>query len=182
MLYTPDEQERWKIIDLLGEVGKHVAEKRPDLVSKLINNLLQSAAYPGASAWGAIEAVGTLISTNPAIFGEFTPALLSFVAQENLRREVTWAIGKIAAEDPHRARIAFQGLSSFLDNPDPVVRGHAAWALGNIGFDDVIEKLKGLENDTNRLAIWRDRGLQEVTVGQLAKEAIRKITECTNRS
>jgi hypothetical protein len=175
LLYTPDERQRWKIIDLLGEVSERVAETRPDLISKLINNLLQSAAYPGASAWGAIEAIGTIISTNPGLFGEFVRPLLSFVAQENLRREVTWAIGKIAAADPHVARLAFRGLSTFLNDPDPVIRGYAAWALGNIGFSDVAGTLKDLESDKNKLVIWRDGDLQEVTVGQLAREAVLKI-------
>jgi hypothetical protein len=175
MLYAPDEKQRWRIIDLLGKVSKHVADKRPDLISKLINNLLQSAAYPGASAWGSIEAIGTIISTNPRLFGEFTQPLLSFIAQQNLRREVTWAIGKIAVAAPHLAKVAFRGLSTFLDDPDPVIRGYAVWALGNIGFNDVVRTLKNLESDKNKLAIWRDGDLQEVTVGQLAREAIRKI-------
>lgn len=176
MLYTPDERLRWKIIDLLGEVSKRVGEKRPDLISKLINNLLQRAASPGASAWGALEAIGAIISTNPSLFGEFTKPLLSFISQQDLWREVTWAIGKIATADPSLAKLAFRGLTSFLDNPDPALRGYASWALGNIGFNDVFEKLKNLETDDNKLSIWRDDNLQEVTVGQLAREAIQKIS------
>ncbi|MEW6067860.1 MAG: DVU0298 family protein [Nitrospirota bacterium] len=176
MLYTPDEHFRWKIIDILGKVSEKVAEKRPDIISKLINNLLQSAAYPGASAWGALEAIGTIISTNPRLFGEFTQPLLSFMAQRDLWREVTWAIGKIAASDPGLAKYAFRGLSTFLENPDPVLRGYAAWALGSIGFNDVIDKLKNLEADNNKIRLWRDGKLHEVTVAQLAKEAIQKIT------
>lgn len=176
MLYTPDERLRWKIIDLLGEVSKRVGEKRPDLISKLINNLLQSAASPGASAWGALEAIGAIISTNPSLFGEFTKPLLSFISQQDLWREVTWAIGKIATADPSLAKLAFRGLASFLNNPDPVLRGYASWALGNIGFDDVIGQLKAIEIDQNKLTLWRDGVLQEVTVAQLAKEAIEKIS------
>jgi len=72
MLYTPDEHLRWKVIDLLGEASRRVGEKRPDIISKLVSNLLQSAASPGASAWGSLEAVGAIISSNPALFGEFT--------------------------------------------------------------------------------------------------------------
>jgi hypothetical protein len=177
MLYIPDEHLRWKIVDLLGEVCKRVSEKRPDLVSKLITKLLQSSTDPGASAWGALEAVGTIISTNPSLFGEFTRPLLSFISQESLRREVTWAIGKIAAADPGLAKLAFRGLVSFLDNPDPVLRGYAAWALGNIGFSDVIGKLKKLETDGHTLSIWRDGDLQSVTVAQMAHEAILKISQ-----
>jgi hypothetical protein len=176
MLYTPDEHLRWKTIDLLSEVSSRVGEKRPDIVSKLINNLLQSAAAPGASAWGSLEAIGAIISSNPALFGEFTKPLLSFISQKDLWREVTWAIGKIATSAPGLAKLAFRGLISVLDNPDPVLRGYASWALGNIGFNDVIGQLKTIETDENKLTLWRDGSLQEVTVGQLAREAIQKLS------
>jgi hypothetical protein len=181
MLYTPDELLRWRIIDILGEVCKKVAEIRPDLISKLLSNLLQSAASPGASAWGSLEAVGTIISTNPDLFGGFSPALLSFLHQENIWKEVTWAIGKIATVEPELVRYAFKALRSFLDEQDPVLRGYAVWALGNIGFNDVAEKLKKLETDENNLSIWRDGELQEVTVAQLAKEAQEKINTCRSQ-
>jgi len=176
MLYTPDERERWKIIDLLGEASKRVAEKRPDIISKLINNLLQSAASPGASPWGALEAIGTIISVNPRLFREFTQPLLSFIVHQNFWHQVAWAIGKIASADPAAAKYAFRALSDFLDASDPVLRGYAAWALGNIGFIDVVQKLKALEADDNTISLWRNGDLQEVTVGQLAQEAIRKIS------
>ncbi len=175
MLYTPDDRERWRIIDLLGAVSKSVAEKRPDIISKLVTNLLQSAASPGASAWGALEAIGTIISTNPRLFREFTQPLLSFIAQENLWKEVIWAIGKIASADPSIAKYAFRALSDFLDKDDPVLRGYAAWALGSIGFDDITQKLKDLEHDESKISLWRDGELQEVTVGDLVHEALRKI-------
>lgn len=176
LLYTPDELSRWRVIDLLGEVSRSVGEKRPDIISKLIKNLLQSAASPGASAWGALEAIGTIISTKPSLFGEFTKPLLSFISHQDLWREVTWAIGKISTADANLARLAFRGLASLLDNPDHVLRGYASWALGNIGITDVIDRLKTLEADAHRLTLWRDGGLQEVTVGQLAHEAIQKLS------
>ncbi len=176
MLYTPDEWLRWKTIDIMGEVSMRIREKRPDLIGKLINNLLQSAANPAASAWGALEAIGTIISTDPDLFGKFTKPLLSFQAQKNLWREVTWATGKIATVSPDLAKYAFRALSAFLDEPDPVLRGYAAWALGNIGFSDVVEKLKQLETDDNRISIWRDGDLKVVTVADLAKEALEKIS------
>ena len=182
MLYTPDELLRWRIIDILGEVCKKVAEIRPDLISKLLSNLLQSAASPGASAWGAIEAAGSIISTKPDLFGEFSPALLSFLHQKNIWKEVTWAIGKIAMVEPKLVKYAFKALCSFLDEQDPVLRGYAVWALGNIGFNDVIGELKKLETDDEKLRIFRNGELGEVTVALLAKEAIEKINICRSHS
>jgi hypothetical protein len=176
MLYTPDETLRWQIIDMLGDVSQKVSERRPDIVSKLLSRFLQNAASPGTSAWGALESVGVIISMDPGLFGEFSPTLLSFLHQRNLRKEVTWAIGKIAASDPQSVKYGFRTLRSFLGDEDPVLRGYAAWALGNLGYDDVIEDLRNLLPDDERLSIFRDSALEETTISHLAGEAIAKLS------
>jgi hypothetical protein len=182
MLYTPDEQLRWQIIDILGEICKKVGERRPDIISKLLSNLLQSAASPATSAWGALEAAGAIISSNPDLMGEFSTPVLSFLRQKNLWKEATWAIGRIAAVDPKLVRYAFKTLRSFLHEDDPVLRGYAVWALGNIGYNDVIEDLKELLSDDEKIFIFRNSMREEITVAQLAEEALAKLGKCTSQS
>jgi HEAT repeat protein len=177
MLYTPDEHLRWKVIEILSDVSKKVAEMRPDIISKLLRRLLRSAADSASSAWGALEATGAIISKNPDLFGEFSTALLSFLRYKDYWNEVTWAIGKIATTKPELVKYAFHALCSFLSDPDPTLRGHAAWALGKLGFKDAIDELKNHEKDDQRLFLYREGELKEVTVAQLAKEAIEKLTE-----
>lgn len=176
MLYTPDERLRWKMVEILSEACRKIGEKRPDAVSKFLNRLLLSAADSASSAWGAIEAVGAIISKNPDLFGEFSRALLSFLQYKNYWKEVTWAIGKIATTKPDMVKYAFRVLNSFLTLPDPALRGHAAWALGKLGFKDVIDELKRLQSDDQQLSLYREGELKKVTVAELAKEAIEKLT------
>ena len=175
MLYTPDEQLKWRVVDMLGGVCKKVGRVRPDLISKLLGNLLQNAAYPGSSAWGALEAAGVIISTNPDLFGEFSNTLLGFFAQKNLWKEVTWAAGTIAAVKPNIVKRAARSLLSFLETPDPFLRGYAVWALGNLKNSDAVEKLKDLEKDEERISLFRESELKELTIAQLAREALDKI-------
>jgi hypothetical protein len=177
MLYTPDENSRWRIIEIFGQVCGKVGKKRPDVVSKFLSRLLESAKYPGASAWGALEAGGTIISTNPDLFGEYGEAVLSFLTDKNYWKEATWAIGRIAAAKPKLVKYAFKALRSFLDEQEPALRGYAAWALGNLGYDDVIEDLKKLETDDEKLSIFRNSELGETTVAQLSKEAMEKLSK-----
>src|SRR4030043_948615 len=176
-LYTQDEHLRWKIIEILSDARKKVAETRPDIISKLLNRLLRSAADSASSAWGALEATGAIISKNPDLFGEFSQTLLSFLRYKNYWKEVTWAIGRIATEKPDLVKYAFRAISSFLSDPDPSLRGHAVWALGKLGYKDVIEELKKLTTDDQKLFIYKEGELKEATVSQLAKEAIEKLTE-----
>lgn len=177
MLYTPDEHLRWKIIEMLSDVSKKIAEIRPDIISKLLNRLLRSAADSASSAWGALEATGAIISKNPDLFGEFSQTLLSFLRYKNYWKEVTWAIGRIATAKPDLVKYAFRAISSFLSDSDPSLRGHAVWALGKLGYKDVIEELKKLQTDDQKLFIYKEGELKEATVSQLAKEAIEKLTE-----
>ncbi len=177
MLYTPDLQLRWRIIEIISEVSKKVAEKRPDEISKFLNRLLQSAADSASSAWGALETVGSIISANPSLFGEFSRPLLSFFAHKDYWNEVTWAIGKIATKRPDLVKYAYSTLCSFLKNPDNTLRGHAAWALGLLGIPDAKEELKELEVDIQQLLIFKEGELKKVTVAELAKEAIDKLSK-----
>jgi hypothetical protein len=175
MLYTPDVNLRWRIIEMLSEVSKKVSEKRPDTISKFLYRLLNSASDSAASAWGALEATGAIISKSPDLFGEFSQPLLSFLQNKDLWGEVTWAIGKIATKKPDLVKKAYPLLCSFLKNPDPTLRGHTAWALGRLGIPDVKEELKNLETDNQRLFLYEEGELKEKTVGQLAKDAIEKL-------
>lgn len=175
MLYTPDIMLRWQIIELIGEVSKKIGEKRPGEISKFLNRLLQNAADSASSAWGALETVGTIISTNPDLFGEFSKPLMSFFAFKNYLNEATWAIGKIATIRPELVKYAYSTLCSFLKDPNPTLRGYASWALGGLGIPDAKEELKKLETDNHRLSIYEEGELKEKTVGQLAKEAIEKL-------
>jgi HEAT repeat protein len=177
MLYTPDEHLRWRIIEIFSDVCSKIGEKRPDFISKFLNRLLLSAADSASSAWGALEAVGATISKNPDLFGEFSHALLSFLQYKNYWKEVTWAIGMIATAKPDLVKLASRALCSFLAVPDPALRGHAAWALGKLGYKDAREDLEKLFADNQQLSLYREGELQEITVSQLAKEAIEKLTK-----
>jgi hypothetical protein len=181
MLYTPDIKLRWRIIEALSEASKKIGEKRPDEISKFLNRLLNNAVDSAASAWGALETVGAIISADPELFGEFSRPLMSFFAYKNYWNEVTWAIGKIATKKPDLVKKAYPLLCSFLKNPDPTLRGYAAWALGWIGVPDVKEELKKLETDNHWLSLYEEGELKEKTVAQLATEAIEKLTKCINR-
>jgi hypothetical protein len=176
MFYTPDEHLRWRIIEIFSDVCARIGEKRPDVVSKFLNRLLLSAADSASSAWGALEAVGATISKSPDLFGKFSHALLSFLQYKNYWKEVTWAIGMIATARPDLVKLAYRAICSFLLVPDPAIRGHAAWALGKLGYKDAKEDLEKLLSDNQQLSLYREGELQKVTVSQLAKEAVEKLS------
>jgi len=74
-----------------------------------------------------------------------------------LRRNVAVALGNLG--DPVAVPELLRALA---DDGDPLVRGHAAWALGRIGTDEAREGLR------QRLQCERDAGVQEEITLSLA--------------
>lgn len=174
-LYSADDQMRWQAVEILGRVAGKIADTNPKSISNLLRRLLYSSTDSAASSWGALEAVGEIISNRPDIFGGFTPPLLSFLEDETSRAGVLWAVGRIGKTKPDLIRKIIPYLLSFLNDLKPSIRGHAAWALGMIGMMETKEELKKLKNDHHVITIYEDGKIQKKTVGSIANEAIEKI-------
>lgn len=175
LLYSADEGVRWQAVEMLGRVAGKIADTNPRSISDLLRRLLYSSTDSAASSWGALEAVGEIISNRPDIFGGFTPPLLSFLEDETSRVGVLWAMGRIGKTRPDLIRKIIPHLLSFLNDPEPSIRGHAAWALGMIGVVEAKEQLKKLKNDHHVITIYEDEKIKKKTIGSIAKEAMERI-------
>jgi epoxyqueuosine reductase len=97
------------------------------------------AAYPNLLEWLA------LLADDAAFKAKFAGTPLLRTGREGLRRNVCVALGNVGGAE------SLTGLGAVLTNdPSPVVRGHAAWALGEIA--------KRAENET---AVLAQTALQE---------------------
>ena len=78
-LYEPDDEKRWRVISLIGEVCSRVATRKPGMVSDFLHILFETCSDSSAANWGAIETIGTVIAGRPDIYGSFARHLLSYV-------------------------------------------------------------------------------------------------------
>lgn len=176
LLYSVDEIIRWRTIKMLGMIAEKLGDKIPGSISNLLRRLLSATDDTSSgSGWGAIETIGEIVNSRPDLFGEFTQPLISFLEKGQNKKEVTWAIGKIAEKKPELVKYVFLDFISFLNDPDATVRGYAAWSLGNIGKQEAKENLKNLENDKSQVSIFENGEINKKTVGQIATEAIGKL-------
>jgi len=58
---------------------------------------------------------------------------------------------------------------------DPLVRGYAAWLMGNLGAHEAREDLENLRDDGHRIDIYEDGILESKTVGRVASEALARL-------
>lgn len=177
--YQPDGLLRWRAVEALGVAASCVAARDPEFVRGIIRRLFWSLSdESGSIGWSAPEAIGEIVANRPALFADYTPMVVSLfdnLAEEYFRPGILWAIGRIAASAPTLMRDAYDPVVPLLGDPNPQVRGLAAWCLGRLGTSEAVERLRALVNDHRPVQIYEGGFLRSATVGELARSALRNL-------
>ena len=175
-LYEPDEDKRWAVARLIGEVCSRVATRQPGMVSDLLHLLFEACSDSASTNWGAVESIGFIIAERPDIYGSFTRHLLAYIGDPSTRVQVLWALGTIAEKRPDLVRnTSFYQLIGLLDSPVPAVKGHMLRILGRLKAREVAGKIRMLQEETTPVVIY-ENGLPVATdIGSLAREALQLI-------
>lgn len=177
-LYEPDDEKRWRIISLIGEVCSRVATRKPGMVSDFLHILFEACSDSAASSWGAVETIGTVIAGRPDIYGSFTRHLLSYIGDPSTQVHVLWALGSIAENRPDMVRnTPFYQLFGLLNSPESDVQAHMLRLLGRLRATEAAEHIKALENNTDPVTIYENGLPIKTDIGSLAKEAMELITK-----
>ncbi|MDH7480734.1 MAG: tRNA epoxyqueuosine(34) reductase QueG [Armatimonadota bacterium] len=87
-----------------------------------------SESHLASSGFGANPELIPLLNISPAEFKrQIGPTTVGWIGRTRFRRNIAVALGNIG--DP----AAVPSLIEALSDPEPVIRAHAAWALGKIG-------------------------------------------------
>jgi hypothetical protein len=163
LLYDPDEDQRWRIAWLIGQVAARVASREPGQVSELVHRLFEACSDSAATPWGMVETIGSIIAARPDIFGAFTRYLLNYMGQSSTQIQVIWSLAEIAETRPDLIRnTPFYALFNYLQHPEAAVRGQIARLLGRIQATEVALQMMGLKDDMAELVIW-EKGRKTIT-------------------
>lgn len=165
---------RWRAMEGLGRICGELGRQDPAAVEEIVGVLVTP---PEGASGGAVapDAVGEIIKNGPDLYGQFTPRVLSFFEDETHRRGVIWAAGRIGKRNPQLIQDAVPRLIAALGDPDPEIRGMAAWSLGEIGAQDAALELSRLREDYNTAIIYEAGKLWQRTVGAVAMDAVANI-------
>lgn len=175
LLYSGDDLFRNRAAETLGRVSAIIAKKEPGTISKLLQRLFYAIVDTAAFTWGAFEAIGEIIGHRVDLFGGYVPQLYQFLPDETLRAHAIEALGRIAKSSPGPMRRHTFHFLSFLNDPDPAVRGYTARLLGNLGAQEAKGALKRLQDDPNEVKVYENGDLLKRTVGQLASDALDRL-------
>ncbi len=110
-----------------------------------------------------IEAYPDLINllnlTNEEYRDRFGSTAMNWRGKRPIKRNAAIALGNM------KNREAIPYLIKALDEPSPIIRAHVIWALGELGGEEVVDRLKILQSEEREIRV-----LQEI------EDVIKKIT------
>ncbi|WP_027179018.1 DVU0298 family protein [Maridesulfovibrio bastinii] len=182
------EEVRWHGISAFGIVVGRLADEEIDrarVVMRRITWMLNEES--GGCGWGVPEAMGEICASSEAMASEYGRLVLSYIHEEESKPEnfleftmllkgAVWGVCRLAQSRPDIAAPAFDDLVTALKSHDPATVGIACWGLGLLGNTEAAVHLRKLKDRDEDVVIYRDRSLVKTTVGQLAGEALGKIS------
>jgi len=181
--YNTNELIKWRAITAMGAVVAHLAEQDMEsarvVMRRLIWNLNDES---GGIGWGSPEAMGEIMAHHFRLAEEYAFLLVSYVNEQGnyiehpiLQRGVLWGLGRLAHSRPRLVNHAAPFLLPFMRSEDAIHRGLSVWSAGALDGGLTKPLLQHLSNDNAVIKIFIDMDLLEVTVGQLAREALSKL-------
>jgi len=178
--YSTNELIKWRAITAMGAVVSGLAEQDMEsarvVMRRLIWNLNDES---GGIGWGSPEAMGEIMARHFRLAEEYAFLLVSYVNEQgnfiehpSLQRGVLWGLGRLAHSRPRIVNHAAPFLSLYMRSEDAFHRGLSAWTVGALDGGLMKPLLQHLSNDNAVINIFIDMDLIEVTVGQLAREAL----------
>ncbi|MEK7307593.1 MAG: DVU0298 family protein [Nitrospirota bacterium] len=166
----------WRAIESIGLISKEFSKLNPEVIRNFIGRLLWMIRdESGGIGWSSPEILGEIVKNNPGLYSDIATVIVSFHEEPFLRAGVLRAIGRMGKISAEIFDYAVPVALTYLKSPDPVVRGYAAWALGEIEASEAVSEIKKLEADNNQIIFYEDGELKEKTVGEIAEKAVAKL-------
>lgn len=175
--YDKKDKISWRAIEAIGILTKEIAKDDPDTVRNIAGRLLWMIRdESGGIGWSVPEILGEIVFNNPVLCADLAPIIVSFHEEKMLTAGVLWAIGRMGKINKEMAEYAVPVALSYLNNEDHALRGYAAMALAGLKAAEAADEIEKLKNDDGLLDIYRDGELHEKTVGEVAADALLKIS------
>lgn len=179
LTFDEDPQIAWRAVEALGAASARVAEDDPDYVREQLRRLYWLLSEEsGGICWHAPEAMAEIVRHQPELFADYIPIVVFLIlsmAEEDLdhfKIGALWAIGRLgplAAEYVGEVR---DTVTAALDDPDPQVRGTAAWCLGRLGQSATLAERSELLSDEAPVSLYQTLSLEQTSVGELVRRML----------
>lgn len=182
-LCSTDEKLRWHAVTAAGVVTATLAEEDLESARVIVRRFLwQLNDESGGIGWGIPEAMGEALARSPALAQEYGRLVLSFVREdenyldhEPLLAGALWALARFVQAHPKLLSESAQDFVVYARHPHARFRGLALWGLSAVGDGSCLAIVQSLTADTASVRLYRHETLEDTSVAQLAREAVRAI-------
>lgn len=165
---------------VVAKLGQEDLESARVIIRRLMWNLNDES---GGIGWGSPEAMGEILARHNGLAEEYYRILISYAREDGnfqeqaaILRGVLWGIARLSQVRPDLIRDSAPYLIPYLKARDPELRGLAAWIMGSLNIEKVRPDLEQLATDVEHFTIYRNGGLAKYRVGDLASEALQRLS------
>jgi len=183
LTFDPDPQIVWRAIEAMGLAVEEVAKTSKRYAKEHMRRLYWLITEEaGAVFWRAPECMAECCYRLPDLFNSHIPIafhLLETLEEEDLehfRPGTLWAIGRLVDFARDHLPAVLPLVVEALDRPEPQARGMAVWCLGQVGEADVLEGRGDILEDEETFLLYRDRAVEETTIGRLARQILEEAS------
>jgi len=184
-LCSCDRQVKWRAVSAMGRAvaalaGHEMEDAR--VVMRRFMWMLNDES--GGIGWGVPEAMAECLACHRGLAGEYSHILVAFMREdgfylelEALQQGLIWGVARLAAVAPDllQAKNAVRYLLPYLTTADPTIQGLACLALGRLGDRQALPVLAPFADDGRSLSWYQDGDFVEMTVAELARQAISRL-------
>lgn len=170
LLYDEDMGRRLTAAKALGEI----ARLEPELMKQRWERIFR-AFDDTMSCWGAAEALGEVGRNLPQHRRKIVLFLRGFRKDECSCQGYIWGMCRICQVDRAMIKDFTPELEGFLGSRNVCMTGQALWALGELGLEEAVEKVKGFLGDGRETWIFENEQVSRMSIGQIAEEALKKL-------
>jgi HEAT repeat protein len=184
LTFDTELQVVWRAIEAMGLAVQEVAAMNKKAAKEHMRRLYWLITEEaGAVFWRAPECMAECCAVVPKLFKSHIPIafhLIETLEEEDLehfRPGALWAVGRLVGLNRGDLPTVLPLVVAALDRPEPQARGMAVWCLGEVGETEVLEGRTALLEDEGPVQIYRNRVVEETTVGALAKEVLEEASQ-----
>ena len=191
-LCSIQERVRWNAVSCFGRIVPSLAKNDLESARIVMRRFLWSLNdESGGIGWGAPEAMAEVMCHCTPLRQEYLHMLISYMREDGserfqegnylelpmLQRGLLWGVGKLCMV--HRSEMKRQQIASdlaaYLNSPDIHVVGLAIWCLGLLGSSSKKQQITSFIDNKGKISLFIDGVIQDVTVGQLAEDALKYV-------
>jgi HEAT repeat protein len=168
----------WRAMEAAGLLSKEIAASDTETVRNIVGRLLWMIRdESGGIGWSVPETLGEIVRNNPVLCADIAPIIASFHEEKMLTSGVLRAMGRIGKINNDTVGYAIPIIITYINSENTYLRGHAAYALGEMGAIGTVSKLESMVNDDQRINFYEDGELREKTIGEIASQALEALAD-----